>query len=486
MSSSPAVISFGVTVAHFLAVLLASALKGSLVFAAVYGASRLMRAGDSRLTHLLWLGSIASYLLILVLSLVGPPLLRSAAANPAPAGWLRGSVISVLLPERGAASPLAMAASPGELAPGVLRAYFIAAFWMLGVLAGGARVAAKFLRLRGLNAQGRCLDTRRGERWEPVLRQLMLMVGVSRPVRVLESPRFRVPFASGVFHPLIVLPASARRWSPQRLRAVLLHELRHIRRQDPLTQTAAYLVCSLFWFVPLVWVAHSFMYMEQEKACDRGVVSDGVAPGEYATCLLDFARASHEPAVFAGLYSRNWRRKILAERIRGILEVAAPRQKGGLIFSMAALVVCVLILAGGVRIRQEPWDEQLFQRFVGRWVNEQYSGAYPQPQVTVIRPDYIGEEYSYRDSMRLSAQWTIQVRALWVDELGRTCCQFFSQPIEGIPLNTVTLMRIDREGKVCEMNCAIVADKDSARYPEQIDPLLTKYWIYYREQEERP
>jgi hypothetical protein len=308
------------------------------------------------------------------------------------------------------------------------------------------------------------------------------MVGVNRAVRVLESPRFRVPFAFGVFHPLIVLPASARRWSQQRLRAVLLHELQHIRRQDPLTQTAAYLVCSLFWFVPLVWVAHSFLYMEQEKACDRGVVADGVAPGEYAACLLDFARGSHEPAASAGLYSKNWRKKILAERIQGILE--APRKKGGPVFAMAALLVCVLILAGGVRIRQAPWDELLFQKFVGRWVNEQYSGAYPQPQVTVIRPDYIGEEYPYTDSMRLSAQWTIQVRALWVDEQGRACCQFFSQPIVGIPLNTVTLMRIDREGKVCEMNSAIVADQESAKYPEQIDPLLTKYWIYHREQEE--
>ena len=484
MSASPAVISFGVTVGHFLAVLLASALKGSLVFAAVYGASRLMRAGDSRLTHLLWLGSIAAYLLILVLSLVGPPLLPSAAANPAPAGWLRGSVSSLLLPERGAASPLAMATSPAEMAPGVLRAYFIAAFWMLGVLAGGARVAAKILRLRGLRAQTRSVVAERGKRWEPVLRQLRVMAGVSRPVRVLESPRFRVPFAFGVFRPLIVLPASARRWSSQRLRAVLLHELRHIRRQDPLTQTAAYLMCSLFWFVPLVWVAHSFMYMEQEKACDRGVVAGGVSPGEYAACLLDFARAFREPAASAGLYSRNWRKKILAERIRGILE--APGQKGGPVFVMAVLMVCVLILAGGARARQAPWDELLFQKFVGRWMNEQYSGAYPQPQVTVIRPDYIGEEYSYTDSTRLSAQWTIQVRAVWVDELGRTCCQFFSQPIVGIPLNTVTLMRVDREGKVCEMNCAIVADRASAQYPEQIDPLLTKYWIYHREQEEWP
>ena len=449
------------------------------MFAAVYGATRLMREGDPRLKHLLWLGTIASYLILLVLSLVGPPLLPAAAS---PESWLGGPVSNLLLPQRSVAPAIPAAAPASLVARDALWAYPLAR----ALADRGADRAVADRRAQPVGCGAWC-----ARRPAPAAREASAG-GRSRgswprrrapagPVRLLESRRFRVPFASGVLHPLIVLPVSARRWSAPRLRAVLLHELRHIRRWDPLTQAVAYAICSLFWFVPLVWLAHSYLYLEQEKACDSGVVSDGVAPGEYAACLLEFARLFQRPAAPAGLYVAGWRRKILAERIRHVARGPWTAGKGRHVFAVAVLVVCVLVLAGGVRVRQEGWDEELFQRFVGRWVNAQYPGSYPQPQVTAIRADYLGEEYPFTHSTRVSARWTIQVKRLWVDAQGYAYCQFFSRPIEGFPLSTVTLMRVDREGRVCEMNTEIVADERSARYPQRIEPLLSKYWIYYRE-----
>jgi beta-lactamase regulating signal transducer with metallopeptidase domain len=464
--------------AHFLALLLASALKGSLVFAAVYGATRLMREGDPRLKHMLWLGTIAGYPLLLVLALVGPPLLPAAVASE---GWLGGPVSSLLLPQRSVAPVIPAAAPASVIAREALWAYPLAGLWLVGALIGLSRIVVRGYWLRRLVRQAARPIGKGSERWEPLARQLAEAAGTRRAVRLLESRRFRVPFAAGVLHPLIVLPVAARRWSAPRLRAVLLHELRHIRRWDPATQACAYAVCSLFWFVPLVWLAHSYLYLEQEKACDSGVVSGGVAPGEYAACLLEFARLFQRPAAPAGLYVAGWRRKILAERIRHVTRGAWTGGKGRHVFAVAVLVVCVLVLAGGLRIRQEGWDEELFQRFVGRWVNAQYPGSYPHPQVIAIRADYLGEEYPFLQSTVVSARWTIQVKRLWVDTEGNALCQFYSRPIEGLPLNTVTLMRVDREGRVCELSTEIVAGEQGARYPQRIEPLLSKYWIYYRE-----
>jgi len=471
------VAAFHVGAGHFLAVLLASAIKGSVVFAAVYGAIRLMREGDPRLKHLLWLGTIGSYLIILVLSLLGPALL--------PAGGGPGDPVSaLLLPQRAAPIPAVAGVPAWAGAPRRLWVLLVAGLWLMGVLAGLSRLGSRAWRLRRLSAEsarGRRRGAAGGEHWAPLARRLAAAVGLSRPVRVLESHELRVPFAAGVLRPLVVLPASARHWAAGRVRAVLLHELRHIRRCDPLTQTAAYLVCSLFWFVPLIWLAHSHLYMEQEKACDSGVVRDGVNPGEYAACLLEFARLHREPAASAGLYVPGWRKRVLSERIQHIVGGALSGSKGRQVFAVAVLVICVLVAAGGTGVRQAPWNEALFQRFVGRWVNEQYSGAFAQPQVTVITPDYLGEEWAYPDSARVAARYTVEVRRLWVDAQGYTYCQFFSRPLEGMPLNTVTLMRVDSERKVCEMNTSIVATEASAVYPDQINPLWTKYWIYFRE-----
>ena len=76
-----------------------------------------------------------------------------------------------------------------------------------------------------------------------------------RPVNVRLSDSVTVPMVWGLFRPVILLPADADEWEPERQRAVLLHELAHIQRQDWLMQTMAQITCAVYWFNPLVWFA---------------------------------------------------------------------------------------------------------------------------------------------------------------------------------------------------------------------------------------
>ena len=63
-------------------------------------------------------------------------------------------------------------------------------------------------------------------------------------------------------------PPSATSWSADRRRAVLLHELAHVRRRDLLGHTLGRLACAVYWFHPLVWTAAKQLRAESERACD--------------------------------------------------------------------------------------------------------------------------------------------------------------------------------------------------------------------------
>ena len=69
------------------------------------------------------------------------------------------------------------------------------------------------------------------------------------------------------------------------------HELAHIRRGDWIVQIAAELLRAVYWFNPLIWIACRRLRRESEHACDDAVLGLGVEGTEYASHLLELARA---------------------------------------------------------------------------------------------------------------------------------------------------------------------------------------------------
>ena len=57
------------------------------------------------------------------------------------------------------------------------------------------------------------------------------------------------------------------------LRAVLAHELAHVRRRDYLVRVVEWLACSAFWWNPVVWWARRELRAAEESCCDILAVS---------------------------------------------------------------------------------------------------------------------------------------------------------------------------------------------------------------------
>ncbi len=119
-----------------------------------------------------------------------------------------------------------------------------------------------------------------------LVRRLAARVDVRRPVRLVLSGSRAIPMTWGVFRPVILLPADAVDWTEERLTTALLHELAHVRRCDYLTQLAARVACTIYWFNPLAWLALARVRREQEQAADDVALGCGLDRFSYAEHLL--------------------------------------------------------------------------------------------------------------------------------------------------------------------------------------------------------
>jgi len=315
-----------------------------LIGAAWISAAALRAAGASAAArHLAWLLGIAALLVLPILWWVGPalrlPILPAEAANAAAA-----AAAPVTAPSpAGPAGPLSPE-SPAYWSWGVLLlvAYGLGAFALLLRLVVGRWVLARLWR---------DADAVQDGAWESLLARLASEMGVSRRVALRIARRPVMPMTWGTRAPKLLLPAEACRWSPERRRLVLLHELAHVARRDSLSRSLASLACALYWFHPGAWLAARQLRIEQEHAADDRVLTAGGSAQAYARSLLHLARGAGErlrpdlAATMAGMCQ-------LERRLVSITRPARRDRPGRFFLSSSAAFAAfaTLVVAAGVPV----------------------------------------------------------------------------------------------------------------------------------------
>jgi beta-lactamase regulating signal transducer with metallopeptidase domain len=139
----------------------------------------------------------------------------------------------------------------------------------------------------------------------------------ARRVGIIRVATLRVPCTIGFLRPVIAFPQDADEWNDEEIRRVLIHEYEHVRRGDWLIVLTARLVCSLYWFHPLAWLALRRLRIETEQACDDAVVRSDDAPA-YAEQLVTLATRLSKTAVAPVLSMAG--HSELAARVSSILD----------------------------------------------------------------------------------------------------------------------------------------------------------------------
>ncbi len=88
---------------------------------------------------------------------------------------------------------------------------------------------------------------------------------------IFQSENVSSPFVLGIIKPRIYLPFSM---DEQNLEHVVAHEQAHIHRKDHWWKPLGFLLLTIHWFNPLVWLAYVLLCRDIELACDEKVIKE--------------------------------------------------------------------------------------------------------------------------------------------------------------------------------------------------------------------
>jgi beta-lactamase regulating signal transducer with metallopeptidase domain len=344
---------------RFAAVWLDALLKSFVVLAFAAGLCVVWRRASAATRHLIWFFGLMGLLLLPLLPFVLPTTPRPLWTVSG--GHVSGNEIALSLqlgpakPVLAVAEPVPAGQSPAAVPHASGRRLFQAhmsrswlaigfGVWALGALAMLLYPVVGRFQLLRMEANAEVLAT---SEWAALLTEASQMLNLRRRVVLLQSRASVMPLTWGWLEPKVLMPAEAEQWPAERRRIVLLHELAHVKRRDCLTQSLTRMVCALYWFNPLAWMAARQMRIERERACDDLVLNGGCKASDYAGHLVEIA-TNFRRAPQAGIAMA--RSSNLEQRVTAIVDGSRARRlrPAGLV----GILICigaVLFYIGGYK-----------------------------------------------------------------------------------------------------------------------------------------
>lgn len=196
----------------------------------------------------------------------------------------------------------------------------IGLLWLSGVFLMLMRLVSQFVDLKRVRTGSSPVQN---PEWIATMVELKARLFLSRPVRLALSPRVWTPSVFGFIYPSILLPLSISTGVPiDQIRAILAHELAHIRRHDYLVNLFQQLVEALLFFNPAAWWINCQIRIEREACCDALAVEASGGAAVYARALADYIEVNHSPSAshrMAAAFEGDGRSNSILDRLKRLL-----------------------------------------------------------------------------------------------------------------------------------------------------------------------
>lgn len=186
-----------------------------------------------------------------------------------------------------------------------------------------------------------------------ILSDLVAAMKITRHIRIAVTEHILSPGVIGFIQPTLLLPVSMMTgMSAEDIKAVLAHELAHIKRYDCLVNFCQMVIEAILFFNPALWWVSRQIRIEREACCDAATVALTGSRIGYAQLLCEWLHklSSHSTntatAAMVGFGDSNDERRMLDRVKRIVVKDHRPKARISWYMTVAMLAAMGVVLFG--------------------------------------------------------------------------------------------------------------------------------------------
>jgi len=190
--------------------------------------------------------------------------------------------------------------------------------------------------------------------WLRVRRQVRESIRTEEGIFLCD--RIESPFIFGLFRPKIYLPSGLS--GPSRA-LVIAHERAHLARRDHWWKPLGFVLLTVNWFNPAIWLAYALLCRDIEMACDERVIRDlGTEEKKAYSAALLCCSVNSRPITACPLA---FGEVSVKQRVKSVLNYKKPAFWIILAAALLAIVLAVGLLTNPMSPKPEiRWDSVLY------------------------------------------------------------------------------------------------------------------------------